>query len=122
MPLKEKEIGVETLTFHNPNAVSRIALWANIVAWIVLGLSLITFTNQAYSIIKNWSSIVPSLPPDLFARISAFANLFLDSFTGVVYFLILRGVSLGLNIGQDLFYKDIEDEEIDTLVAVEETA
>ena len=111
------------MTFHNPNAVSRITLWTNIVAWIVLGLTLITFGNQAYSIIKNWASIAMSLPTGLFDKIAAFANLFQDGFTGVVYFLLLRGVSLGLNIGLDIFYRDandIDDEIIETEIFVEE--
>jgi hypothetical protein len=107
MSLKEKE----PQTFHNINAVLRIAMWTNIVAWIILALTLIAFGNQMYSIISNWASISMSLPPALFDKISAFASLFLDSlFAGMFYFLVLRGVSLGLNLGLDIFYKDKEDD------------
>ena len=107
-------------TFHNTNAVLRIALWTNIVAWIILALTLITFGNQAYSIITNWASIAASLPAALFDKISAFASLFLDSLlAGVFYFLVLRGVSVGLNLGLDIFCKDDEDEEPETPVVVE---
>lgn len=110
----------ESLLFHNPNAASRLALWTTIVAWIVLGLAIITFANQAYSIIVNWSSIAMSLPASLFDKIAAFAKLFLDSFAGVVSFLLLRGVSVGLNLLQDLFYGNTEDDELDEVLVVEE--
>ena len=107
MSLKEKE----PQTFHNINAVLRIALWTNIVAWIILVLTLISFGNQMYSIIANWASISMSLPASFFDKVSAFASLFLDSlFAGVFYFLVLRGVSMGLNLGLDVFYKDKEED------------
>jgi hypothetical protein len=110
MALTEKE----PQTFHNTNAVLRIALWTNIVAWIILALTLITFGNQVYSIVTNWASISVSLPPALFDRISAFASLFLDSLlAGVFYFLVLRGVSAGLNLGLDIFCNNDKDESVE---------
>jgi len=109
MSLKEKE----PLTFHNTNAVLRITLWTNIISWIILALTLITFGNQMYSIIANWASISMSLPAAFFDKISAFASLFLDSlFAGVFYFLVLRGVSVGLSLGLDVFYKGKEEDAI----------
>lgn len=112
----------ESLLFHNPNAVSRLSLWTTIVAWVVLALAVFTFANQAYSIIANWASISMSLPASLFDKISAFAKLFLDSFTGVVYFLVLRGVSVGLQMLQDLFYGNTEVEDFEEVVVTEEPA
>ena len=110
----------DSLLFHNPNAVSRIALWCTIIAWVMLGLGAITFANQAYSIIANWASIAMSLPAGIFDKIAAFAKLFADSFVPVFYFLVLRGVTVGLNLLQDLFYGNTEVEEIDSVVVVEE--
>jgi hypothetical protein len=115
---KEKD----SLLFHNPNAVSRIALWSTIVAWIVLGLGVFTFANQVYSIIANWASIALSLPANLFDKIAAFAKLFADSFVPVVYFLVLRGVTLSLNVLQDLFYGNTEEDDFEEVVVVEEAA
>jgi hypothetical protein len=118
MSLKERE----PVTFHNTNAVLRIALWTNIVAWIILALTLISFGNQMYSIISNWASISISLPPSFFDKVSAFASLFLDSlFAGVFYFLVLRGVSVGLSLGMDIFYKGKEEDADTTIEAVIET-
>jgi hypothetical protein len=109
----------DSLLFHSPNAVSRIALWSTIVAWIVLVLGVLTFANQAYSIVTNWASIAMSLPASLFDKIAAFAKLFADSFVPVIYFLVLRGVTLGLNLLQDLFYGNTEAEDVETVVVVE---
>ena len=109
----------ETLLFHNPDATSRLVLWTNIIAWIVLGLGVFTFANQAYSIIANWESVRMSLPTSLFDKISAFAKLFSDSFVPVVYFLVLRGVSVGLNILRDLFYGNVDAEDFDEMVEME---
>jgi O-antigen/teichoic acid export membrane protein len=101
----------ESMLFHNPDAVTRISLWATIVSWILLGLAILTFGLQAYYIISNWAAISQSLPASIFDKIRTFGQLFLDSFTGVVYFLLLRGVSVGLNLLKDLFYGNTEDEE-----------
>lgn len=112
----------ESLLFHSPNAVSRLSLWTTIVAWVVLVLGLFAFADQAYSIIKNWASISSSLPANLFDKLAAFANLFLDGFKGVVYFLTLRALSVGLQLLQDLFYGNTEDDEFIEEVIVEEPA
>ena len=105
----------EELTFHDENAISRITLWANIIAYTILVLSLIGFINQAYSIISNWSQVVLSLPAGLFERIAIFATqVFMDPLVGVFYFLVLRGISLLLNLGLDLLYEKVED--VDTTV------
>ena len=101
----------EVLMFHDENAVSRITLWANIIAYSILVLSLVGFINQAYTIISNWSQVVLSLPSGLFERISIFATqVFMDPLVGVFYFLVLRGISQLLNLGLDIFYKDSEAE------------
>jgi len=107
-----------TLLFHNPNAVSRIALWTTIVAWIVLGLSIIAFVSQTYYIVINWAGFSSqyALVSD---KIRIFSQYFNDSFTGIVSFLVLRGVSHGLKLLQDLFYGNTEDDEFEEVVVVE---
>ena len=114
----------EVLTFHNENAVSRIAMWANIVAYTILAFAMITFIHQIYQLASNWSQIVPSLPPNFFERIAVFvSNVFMDPMVGVFYFLVLRGVSQLLNLGLDLFYAGAEEDEIDIAeVATEQEA
>ncbi len=52
----------ESTTFHNEDVVFRIAMWSNIVSWIALALSLLTFSSTMYSIISNWAMVSQSLP------------------------------------------------------------
>ena len=108
----------ESTTFHNENAVFRIAMWSNIVSWIALALSFVTFGNTMYSIISNWEMVSQSLPPGIVEKIAAFAGVFSEPLLGGVFvFLVLRGLSQGLYILMD-FYMDEEvddddDDEVD---------
>ena len=109
----------KVLTFHNENAISRISLWANIIAYTILAFALIGFIHQVYQLVSNWSQIAPGLPANLFERIAVFVtNVFMDPMVGVFYFLVLRGISQLLNLGLDLYYANVE--EVD--MVVEETA
>jgi hypothetical protein len=109
----------ETLLFHNPDAVSRIVLWTNIVAWIVLVVSLLTtISNGYFSISNNWASLVePTITFPM--KLGFISQIFMDAFTGIVYFLVLRGVSVGLNILRDLFYGNVDVEDFDEMVEME---
>jgi len=112
----------ESLTFHNESAISRISLWANIVAYTLLVFALFGFAQQAYQLITNWDQIAPGLPPNLLERIAIFVtNVFMDPLVGVFYFLVLRGISQLLNLGLDLFYQVEDEEEVEELI-VEEAA
>jgi hypothetical protein len=111
----------EVQTFHNENAISRISLWANIVAFTILVFALITFANQAYQLISNWSQIAPGLPANFFERIAVFVtNVFMDPMVGVFYFLVLRGISQLLNLGLDLYYANVEGQEVEEAVSEQE--
>ena len=112
----------EAITFHNESAISRISLWANIIAYTILVFGLISFTQQAYQLITNWDQIAPGLPPNFFERITIFVtNVFMDPLVSVFYFLVLRGISQLLNLGLDLFYQVEDEEEVEELI-VEEAA
>lgn len=112
----------EVTTFHNENAIFRIAMWANIVAWAALVLALLVFTNTMYSIIANWAMVSQSLPAGFYEKIAAFAGVFLDPLVGGVFvFLVLRGLSQGLYLlmdfyldgDEEFFYEDDEDDEVE---------
>ena len=109
----------ETLTFHNENAISRISLWANIIAYTILVFALIAFAQQAYQLATNWEQIAPGLPQNFFERIAIFVtNVFMDPLIGVFYFLVLRGISQLLNLGLDLFYADVEEIDMEEVASV----
>jgi hypothetical protein len=100
----------EGMTFHNEDAIARISLWANIIAFTILVFALISFAYEAYQLISNWEQITPSLPPNVIERIALFvSNVFMEPLVGVFYFLVLRGISQLLNLGLDLFYADAEE-------------
>ena len=117
---KEKE--VEVMTFHSEGAISRISLWANIIAYTILVFSLIAFAYQAYQLISSWAQIAAGLPTNLFERIAIFvSNVFMEPLRGVFYFLVLRGISQLLNIGLDLYYANVEDQGAEEVLIVQET-
>ena len=104
----------EVMTFHNENAISRISLWANIIAYTLLVFTLIGFAQQTYQLITNWSQIAPGLPQNFFERIAIFVtNVFMDPLVGVFYFLALRGISQLLNLGLDLFYANVDELDVE---------
>jgi uncharacterized membrane protein YdfJ with MMPL/SSD domain len=102
------------LKFHNEDVVSRITLWANIMAFVILALALTSFIYDAYSIITNWESVVASLPTNVLERIAIFASkVFMSPAVGVFYFLVLRGLAQLLKLGMDLYYRDLDDEKVE---------
>lgn len=109
----------ETLLFHNPAAISRLALWTTIVAWIVLVVSVLTtFSNGYFSLTNNWASLMePTIAITM--KLGFVSQIFMDAFTGIVYFLVLRGVSVGLNMLRDLFYGNVDLEDFEEEMEVE---
>jgi hypothetical protein len=103
-------------TFHNEDAIFRIAMWANIVSWAALVFALLQFGNVAYSLYSQWSQFVMAYP-EIFPRIAVLGNaLFLEPLTGGIFaFLALRGVSQGLYLLMDMYMddEDFEDDEED---------
>lgn len=101
-------------TFHSESAVARLAMWANVVAWIILAFAAISFIYDLYSIISQWAQIVAGLPANPLERFAIFiSKVFMNPAVGVFYFLVLRGISELLNLGRDLFYGGFEETEED---------
>jgi len=108
MPTPEEK----ELKFHNEGVVSRITMWANTMAFLILAFALISFIYDAYSIITNWQSIVAGLPVNPLERIAIFiSKVFMSPAVGVFYFLVLRGLAQLLNLGMDLYYQYADEEE-----------
>lgn len=106
-----KETESKELNFHNEDAVSRVAMWANILAYTILTFSMISFIYNMYSIIISWSQVMAGLPPSIIERIAIFVSkVFFEPLVGLFYFMVLQGVVQLLNIGRDLYYRGLEDE------------
>jgi hypothetical protein len=87
-----------------------IAFWANVLSWTVLVFYVVTCILslvQSFLILRTYASAAyvgsPQMPSFLAVGISILATFF----TGVVYVLVLKGVSLGLKmlVETDLNYK-----------------
>ena len=95
-----------------------IATWAKYVAWIVLGFYMLnamgTYSQEQYR--QMFSAVIPShyidfvdmLKQNPLYAFSLFVEIFSVALRGVVYFLILKGVSLGLNmiVETDINYRE----------------
>ena len=101
-------------TFHNEDAIFRIAMWANIVSWAALVFAVLQFGNVAYSLYSQWSQFVMAYP-EIFPRIAVLGNaLFLEPLAGGVFaFLALRGISQGLYLLMDMYMGDEDFEEME---------
>ena len=88
-----------------------IATWAQHIAWVVLvayillaGTEIIRFQNNIEAS-QNFGGSLPNDPLDIFRLVINMAALVLK---GIVYYLVLKGISLGLNmiIETDINYRE----------------
>mgnify|MGYP000924338574 CR=1 FL=1 len=104
----------EMETFHNENAVFRIAMWANIISWVALVLAILQFANGVIELYPQWEQFVMSVP-EFYKQILVLSNyLFAGPVTsGLFAFLALRGVSQGLYLLMDMYMGDDDFEDFD---------
>ncbi len=101
----------ETTTFHNEDAVFRIAMWANIISWVALVLAILQFINGIVDLYPQWEQFAMSVP-EWYKQVLILSNyLVAGPVTGGVFaFLALRGLSQGLYLLMDMY---MDDEEFD---------
>ena len=103
--------------FFSPNhkLLLSIATWAKHIAWIVLvayillaGTEIIRFQNNIEAS-QNFGGNVPNSPLDIFRLV---INMAAHALKGVVYYLVLKGISLGLNmiVETDINYREQKGE------------
>jgi hypothetical protein len=101
------------MQFHNEGIVSRLTTWGNIVAFIVLGFAVIELIWNGY-VWYNQVMLSPYGAPGFGIMIGTIASIMVMPFLGgVFYFLVLRGLVQLLNLGLDLYYGGIEEEEVE---------
>ena len=104
----------------NHARLTRIASWANFFAWVVLVIYTLSTVQEAMSVrgsnaVLNIASKIGDIPN--FFEIIIYAPLFAFGFVvylatiflrGVVFALVLKGISLGLNmiVETDLNYRE----------------
>lgn len=108
----------ESQTFSNQNAILRIALGANILAWVILVLTLVDLTGIIRQIVQAWP--IPDLPAAPFDQAAFWLRIFFKYFVNLFYWLALLGISQLIYLGMDLYYgKESSAEEEEVVAAVE---
>lgn len=97
----------ENSTFHSQNLVLRLALLANITAWALLIVYLLSFISDARQLVDQWP---PSLPTDIIELLTFWAGFLFKLFIGAFYFVILQGVAQLMYLGLDV-YMDMHPED-----------
>ena len=107
----------------NHKRLLNIATWASYTAWIVLAFHILDalgtysqeqqtamFTNM---IPTRYSNFVELLKHNSLYASSLFVGILNIALTGIAYFLVLKGVSLGLNmiVETDINYREQKKEE-----------
>jgi len=107
----------EEKDFFSPNhkRLLSIAAWAKHIAWVVLvvyillsAIEIIRFQNNVEAS-QKFGGNVPNNPLDIFRLVVNIAALALK---GVVYYLVLKGISLGLNmiVETDINYREQKED------------
>ncbi|NTV38249.1 MAG: hypothetical protein HGA82_03605 [Anaerolineales bacterium] len=93
---------VEADTYHNPEALIRISIWANWIAWLFLASAVLNFGLRIY---QNYYPYFSQGAADAQTIINIVVNeSYSLIFMGFV-FLVLQGVSHGINILLDIYEK-----------------
>ena len=107
----------DSQTFSNQGALPRIAMGANLLAWVILVLTLVDFAGIIRQIAQAWPL---NLPVNLFDQAAAWVSIFFKFFVDLFYFFALLGISQLIYLGMDLFYgRESAAEEEDIATAVE---
>ncbi len=110
----------DSATFHNEDAVFRIAMWSNIVSWAALAFTVLELANVINSLSTQWDPFTMDYP-EAFQRISILGNLlFAEPIKGGIFiFLALQGLSQLLYLAMDFYLEDDDYDEDDGFEDVE---
>lgn len=99
-------------TLYNPKALSLVSSLLSILSWVVL-VAFIGDTVAQYLNIQNMISPQGTAFTELFKDPGALSyivtNLSTPFFTGVAWFLVMQGVSIGLNVLMEVDLKLSEE-------------
>ena len=106
----------DSQTFSNQSALFRIALGANILAWVILVLTVVDLAGIIRQIVQAWPL---NLPPNLLDQAAAWVSIFFKFFVDLFYFFVLLGLSQLIYLGIDLYYtrgSSVDEEETEVVV------
>ena len=104
----------ESTTFHNEDAVFRLAMWSNIVSWLALVLAILQFASGIYELYPQWEQFIMSVPK-VIDRVFILVRILFNEpiLSGIFAFLVLRGLSQGLYLLMDLYMGEDEEDDDD---------
>lgn len=92
-------------TYFDRDAVLKVARWAQILAWVVAAVYLITWlTSTAQFVIQFSTGMYYNKGMTIFDTINFFSPYLVQPLPGVLYFFSLQGIGRAL-----LIFMDIED-------------
>jgi hypothetical protein len=104
----------DSQTFSSQNALLRIAMGANIIAWVILAFSLLDLISNVRQIVQSWPL---NLPPALFDQVAVWANFLSKYFVDLFYVFALLGIAQLIYLGMDIFFA--KDEASEPMAAAE---
>ena len=116
------ETNAEQFFSEKHQSLYTVARWANIFSWVILAFFVLVLAINIYSSSNQFNAQYASYTGSTFfqyllatpeALIQYLANWLLSLFKGIVFFLVLKSVSLGLNmiVETDLNYRGAKMEE-----------
>ena len=101
----------ENQTFSSQNTLLRIAMGANVMAWVILAFSLLDLISNVKQIIQNWPL---SLPANFFDQAAVWGNFLSKYSVDLFYFFALLGIAQLIYLGLDIFFTQTEEPEEET--------
>ena len=101
----------ENQTFSSQNTLLRIAMGANVMAWVILAFSVLDLISNVKQIIQNWPL---SLPANFFDQAAVWGNFLSKYSVDLFYFFALLGIAQLIYLGLDIFFTQTEEPEEET--------
>lgn len=96
----------DSQTFSSQNALLRVAMGSNILAWIILTLTVIDLVNVVRQIVQSWPL---NLPTGFFDQIGFWTTNVISRYTvDLFYVFVLFGIAQLIYLGLDLLFEKEE--------------
>ena len=91
----------DSQTFSSQNALLRVAMGANVIAWAILAFSLLDLISNVRQIAQSWPL---NLPPNILDQAAVWGNFLSKYFVDLFYFFALLGIAQLIYLGLDILF------------------
>lgn len=103
---------VEERSFHNTDMALRVAMFANVMSWVILVFFGLSFISTISQVVSQWAMLASQLPTDFLELLMFWvSNVFSSLILGLFAFAAVQGVSQLIYIGVDIYFELVGDEE-----------